>query len=834
MTTSFSITLPESVCADSIFLGKKMREYVPIDIVQSFVINKMGISFKNCKGKRYAGISQKFETEQNFMEEYLKYYDYERECFMTSYYIPSHGYGRVEPVNYLSLSKFHRPTRHAFAEKRYVDIDMCCAHPRLFSQICKAAGLKSVGIEAYAANSKSWRERIMEVYHCSKDAAKQLPIRLCFGGSITAWKLESNINPDYLNREISEIIELEQELAALMPIILDANPRIASALLKYNPEKYGDDNQLLRSVMSMWSQTVERLVQESCAKWFVRVKGFKLEDIVPSQDGLMILRELYYDGILSDMTTVVLQSLDLGIDWARKPFDEAIAVPPLDNAKLPVIRNYYISVSQLTDPCACANSISSSLRDTVRICKESWYVLAESNLWKQRKDPSFHILTELRKYIDYSQRKNAEEIEKASGDRKDALIKDGEKYLKAYSSTCGSGFLNVLTKLLREKLCDDGFTDMLDNNPDKLAFQNGIMDLKTKVFRSGILATDYVTQTIPHDYVQCEDYSFLKSKLLEILNNDQSHLDYFLSLIGYSFIGRPNLEKDLYFMIDKTLGGKGDNGKTFFFDILQTLMPNYVYRTKASLIEKDNTKVHKQLVKTKGIRLLYLEELPRDKNTNAELMKVLGDGLKFENEVMFGTTEDINIMFKLFALSNHVPKIDPHESAVYNRYKQVSFNSHFDRTGTRTVADPSNLQFIADKTLGDIIKTNRYAEVFALVIDYANRYYLQKLPAIPDKFVSDTKETQAINDVFSEWFNSNCVSNADKRVPIKILVKESGCSDKEVKLGMERLGFRYNKDLSAMGRDIYGKHYKGGYQGVLYIEPVNDDSDTDVETNDAM
>jgi hypothetical protein len=46
-------------------------------------------------------------------------------------------------------------------------------------------------------------------------------------------------------------------------------------------------------------------------------------------------------------------------------------------------------------------------------------------------------------------------------------------------------------------------------------------------------------------------------------------------------------------------------------------------------------------------------------------MKELGDGMKTENEVMFGTSDLLNIMFKLFVLSNNKRILD--ETAVYNR-----------------------------------------------------------------------------------------------------------------------------------------------------------------------
>jgi hypothetical protein len=164
----------------------------------------------------------------------------------------------------------------------------------------------------------------------------------------------------------------------------------------------------------------------------------------------------------------------------------------------------------------------------------------------------------------------------------------------------------------------------LDNNKGKLAFQNGIMDLETRVFRYGIEWDDYITDTIHYDYVETS-FEFIKSKLLLIMNNNQEHLEYFLSIIGYSFVGDAELEKALYFMIDKTEDGRGNNGKTLFFDVLTHLMPYYVYKSKASFIMKSNTKIHKQLVKMKGKRLAWLEELPKAE-LNAELIKEIGDG----------------------------------------------------------------------------------------------------------------------------------------------------------------------------------------------------------------
>ena len=478
---------------------------------------------------------------------------------------------------------------------------------------------------------------------------------------------------------------------------------------------------------------------------------------------------------------------------------------------------YYISIDDIEDSYKTAVIVSKTLSETLKLCKENWYMLTESQLWKQQKEASFYIINEVRKYIDESNKKIVARISLAFGEEKDKLIEVSKKYLQSYKKISSSGYLNVITKYLKTLLTDDSFADQLDNNPSKLAFKNGIMDLKTKVFREGIQADDYITDTIPYHYSP-SGYDYVKGVLKKILNNNDEHLDYYLSIIGYSFIGMPNLEKSLYFMIDKTGSGKGDNGKTFFFDILSSLMPNYVYKTKCSFLEKTNTKVHKQMALMKGKRMVWMDEMPREKDTNAELMKELADGNQVENEVMFGTSESINILFKLFALSNHVPKIDPNETAVYNRYKQVSFNSHFDRTGSRVEDCPQELKFVADPTLSTTIKEKYFNEVFNLVIDYAHKYFERKMPTIPKQFLADTKETQNKNDEFGMWFEENCLVKEDARTPMKLIMSLSGMSLKEVKEGMERKGFDFNKELKGMGINPFGGYYKGGFRGVMVLQ----------------
>ena len=487
-----------------------------------------------------------------------------------------------------------------------------------------------------------------------------------------------------------------------------------------------------------------------------------------------------------------------------------------------------ITERQVSEPKLIAEIISKTLKQTLKLCNDEWYMLTSNNLWEKQKNPTFYVLDELYKYLDKTKDSlNAMHANAVDDFQKQQTTKRLQEWLNKYIQISKQSYLTVLINILRPLLMDNEFSKKLDNNKGFLAFKNGIVDLRTKEFRKGILWNDFITKTILYDYVP-SDFTYLKSILKPIMNNDEEHLEYWLSILGYSFIGNAELEKSIYFMIDKTDCGRGDNGKTFFFDILTCLMPNYVYSSSAALLENNNGTVHKQIAMTKGKRLVWMDEMPREKYLNVDLAKVLADGKMKENPVMYGTCELINITYKLFALSNHMPKIDCKENAVYNRYKQVSFNSHFDRTGTRMVENPDKLEFIADAHLPNKIKENHYNEVFNMIIHYANKYYTDGIPPIPQQFVRDTNETKKNNDSFAEWFHDNCKVDASKKEAEQAIIYKSNFKKDEVRQGMLRLGYKYDKDLRGIGKDFNDKYYKGGYVGIVLKED-DDDSDSGEE-----
>ena len=462
--------------------------------------------------------------------------------------------------------------------------------------------------------------------------------------------------------------------------------------------------------------------------------------------------------------------------------------------------------------------VCSKKMNRLKYCNDLWYLCREANnLWAVVKKPHSYIVKVIQDEINDLIAGVSEAIKNASDERRKALEEERKELFKCYSVVAGTGYAPCVMNYLTEYLFENKFNEKIDYNIGFLSFKNGILDLKTGVFRKGLLPEDYISFTLDFDYKKnnVDKNSFVWKQFKKVLNNNDEHLDYFMSLVGHSFTGESALVKAMYFMIDGSGDGKGDNGKTFLFNIIKSIMGDYVGKPTSSLLEKNNAKVHKQITGLKGKRFIYMEEFPQ-KAINCDLMKELGDGGEMNNEVMFGTMEKINIIGMFFALSNHTPKLDADESAGYNRYKEVSFKSHFDRTGDREEENEDELEYIADTDIGAKIVNDYRDEVVGLILQYAMRFYKSGIPPTPIEFLKAEQETKASNDDFLEWFEESCEKGEEgDNLAEKNIVEMSGIKADKVRNGMARLGYKYMKDLRVgLGRDMNGKPYKGGYEGV--------------------
>ena len=325
-TTMTTIYLkPELFATNSIYKGVDVFEYISPYKIIDIVDGKKTVEYNK---KRYPhSLGELYPTEKEHLEGLLNHYIPELKIVATSFYLPKHKWGRLIPANYLSMCVTHRPTRHTLCIENYMDIDMVNCHYSIISELIgKETNLSRKHLLKYCADPKGQRSNVMERYGCDKNGAKELFIRLIYGGTINQWKNDFNIDKGIL--DLSIVTEIEKELIPFCLLVYEKNPEIKKDILFANPHKYDKrtEKEIIKSVVSFWCQSIERYIQEMAIGFVCETYGLKVRDIIPCQDGFMMLKKYFKEDIIESINTHIVETTGLNICFTTKPFDEAYPV----------------------------------------------------------------------------------------------------------------------------------------------------------------------------------------------------------------------------------------------------------------------------------------------------------------------------------------------------------------------------------------------------------------------------------------------------------------------------------------------------------------------------
>jgi phage/plasmid-associated DNA primase len=259
-----------------------------------------------------------------------------------------------------------------------------------------------------------------------------------------------------------------------------------------------------------------------------------------------------------------------------------------------------------------------------------------------------------------------EKIEKQKAD----VIKT---YTTYYKHGTESTFSGQLIKFLKELLFDADFPSTLDINYYELVYKNGIVNLNTLEFRSGLKCSDYLTKTIPFDYkpVSEVDVIRVKEELKKICNYNDEHLDFYLSALGYSLTGDASRKQEFYSLI----GQKANNGKSVIFEALTKIMPNYVSKFGNDIFDKTNSTKHKTIDGFRGLRIGWVNELTTELK-DASFLKDVSDGNVIMYKKLFANETPMPVTFKTFLVGNHTLVVDA-DHGVSRRFRTMQMDSDF-------------------------------------------------------------------------------------------------------------------------------------------------------------
>ena len=314
----------------SIYNNKSvLNEYIPDNRLNALIQHNIGVEFsENDYHRKELG----FRNEMAYYNTLLSKYNKKENCYKIKLKNSPYGWGRVQPEDYSSLSVFRRVTRHSLCQDMYADIDMKSCCQTFFLNFARMNGVSYdyPRLEEYVTHRDKLFLHYREKYGVDKDTIKRLFTGIGFGGSAKTWFAENNIEFD----NDTFICELNAEYYKLSELIYDANKNICEDIIKALPNKFADYDEpssLLskkkRTTMALFYQTAERYCQEAVISYLSHSKGFNLKDIVPCQDGFMILKSLMYPMICEDCEKVIKNLFKMDIKFVEKEFDERFEIP---------------------------------------------------------------------------------------------------------------------------------------------------------------------------------------------------------------------------------------------------------------------------------------------------------------------------------------------------------------------------------------------------------------------------------------------------------------------------------------------------------------------------
>jgi hypothetical protein len=669
--------------------------------------------------------------------------EYIKKQYNGSYWGRYYPQGYKKPITYQWAS-----IRSLICGSSQVDIDIKKCHPTIIENIGRKYGFKTDCLTGLKNDFNAWVDKLhitdeqVALYnkkHRSKvdrsKIAKGVYTMLLYGAgtpkinSTNGFSIDPNFYQEY-KREVKEIASNVLRVSKYNKMAEDY--RIEKAK---EGKKKSD-----QACLSIVCQEIEsRYVSKA-------IEIFQREGLVPTTyiyDGFQCMASDDIDRVLA------IVNAEMPVIFIVKPWEEPLSdtmdIEEFDSATDPMDFLDILKKGE-NDVARYAKRL---LRDKLVFCEEQWFLYDKvDHKWRNTKTPSALIVSTIQDDIDHTRmRLLAQKTASSDADYKEKCMKADLEFIKIYPSVARPGFSSQVEKYLREYLLDNTFSSTLDVMPYCVAYRNGILYLETMEFRKGLLPEDKLTQYIPYDYEvgKKADIAFVREQLKKINNYKDSHLNYYLSFLGYTMCGVPSLEQAFW----NLLGQKASNGKSVVFEALMSVLPNYVMSVENDLFEKTYGSRHKEVSTWRGIRLLWLNELTKKKQDEA-FIKLISDGTSTKYKVMYGATATMPITFNMAIISNNSLNISAC-AGLARRLRTLQMDSDF--VEDLDADDYDNCRFRKDKNFANDLKGKYKYALMSLIYEYSHKFCTEgKMEEYPKEWVEATETQVAGNNSFNDFW----------------------------------------------------------------------------------
>lgn len=769
-----------------------------------------------------------------------------------------YGLGRFYSDNDASPCCHTKFIKHTvFQYQNWLDIDMVKGHPSILLSLLGQNGMTSQCFDNVVHNfDTKWKE--IALYYkkacdvdLDEDNVKTFFNMILYGGGYTTWIKSLADENDALKYGYPVKVipadtmihpfmsEYKTACLEIMELVYDNNPSIVSAVCDNTKTEY----EKKCSCMAYFCGVIENHIVYFVYKLLVKLGGILPNQCLPEMDGICLprLKDVDYDGLINQVNSVLSP---IGVKFKIKPYNKFVLHDviekriemdaftdddettnddvTIDGIPTEIQDKLYISLETLDKgENDIGRHISKTLIKTLVFCNGKWFLFDKKTcLWRLIRTPSAVVITTIQTYIDET-KMSLLQIKLATDDEeeKKKLTNCEKKYNEFYKQVGKGAFTNQIIKILQDYLFDGGFEKKLDTTPYFVAYQNGMYDLKTGNFRSGLKPTDYLTQTIPYDFETAveTDVSTVKLELLKICNNNYEHLEYYLSSLGYSMTGDSSREQKFW----SIRGQKASNGKSVIFDALMNIIPNYIVKMESDIFEVNYGSRHKEISTWKGVRIGYINELSK-KRQDENVLKELADGTCMRFKVMYGGMDTMPITLKCWIVGNSTIKVNA-DNGIKRRLTMLQFDSEFDHFDEDNFA---TCQFKKDLNFGMLLQTKYKHALMSLIYQYSKKYVDNnfKLCSYPDEWVQERDDVIRDNNKFEEYFYNHFEIDNDGIVSRRVMDSIiSGYKNEAITIKDElkkmKIAYTYDSKKKAKGERTNGCFM--GFKEILYEDNLS-------------
>lgn len=311
-----------------------------------------------------------------------------------------------------------------------------------------------------------------------------------------------------------------------------------------------------------------------------------------------------------------------------------------------------------------------------------------------------------------------------------------------------------------ELFMDLKFESKLDATPYLIAFNNGVVDIRTDDLRPRPRTPeDRIYQVIDRDFQPDLDFRWFEETVIGMMADDEEMADYLLRSIGYAFTGYTNEEIFCIWF------GKTANGKGMLTTALKAILGNFMTAMEIGLIlEEKISNEAAEVGKLQGKRLALWNET-EVKKLRSSKVKAFTGGDVLPARHLYGDPIDLVNHAKCLLTTNRLPDLDEYDDAVARRMVVIDFPVTFEHL--KKGEEESKYTRRRDDSLKERVKTDD--SVVTCFVHYARKWFMtQDLQGNkPAKVTAATQKFMKEGDRIQKFIDETCEIGQSKEFRIK-------------------------------------------------------------------